>query len=102
VGNAAALIAQHRAVEDVQQSQLMLTGRISEASDSSNALRDAARVCGAHLRAAGVQPEELVPAIRLLIGGRRATDVHPAVARLSADVVTWAIQGYYGEGNPAP
>jgi hypothetical protein len=65
--------------------------------DVRQALRDAVHAYGLHLRAERVTPEQLVPAMWALIGGRRAADVRPTSARLEAEIVGWGIEGYYDD-----
>jgi hypothetical protein len=65
-------------------------------------LRETVRLMGAHLRRAGLRPEDLVPALHDVLQ-RASSKAHvadgPDLVELVRDAVTWGIEGYYAIGN---
>jgi hypothetical protein len=69
---------------------------LSEARSRMKAVRQAIAAVGANLRASGIPPERLVPALRESLHIQQL-DENPALpVALASKAITWGIEGYYG------
>ncbi len=72
-------------------------GRLADALADRARLREELHAFGAYLRECGVPPEHIVPCVRSVLESAAMLAALKDRRQLEAEIVTWTIEGYYGD-----